>query len=153
MEFNHSKYNLCMVREIHCNSLTGSCSPLCLYSKLLSINKPDGFDTDMFSVCTFITTRLCNHNLSFPLSPFSCYHHPSYKLLHCSKMPTLTSECHPARTTLKQFKDFSSLSQWLHRHAGGLANIASNRASQNNCWLCPKVKHKTKRQDHSIFGF
>lgn len=50
-------------------------------------------------------------------------------------------------------KDFSSLSQRLHRHSGGLANTASNRAPQNNCWLYPKVKHKTKRQDYSIFGF
>lgn len=108
MEFNHSKHNLCMIREICYDSLTVSCSPLCLYSRLLSINKPDGFDTVMFSVCTFITTWLCNHNLSFPFTPFSCYHHPSYKLVQYSYMPTLTSECHlssnPARTTLKRFK-------------------------------------------------
>lgn len=94
MEFNHSKHNLCMIREICYDSLTVSCSPLCLYSRLLSINKPDGFDTVMFSVCTFITTWLCNHNLSFPFTPFSCYHHPSYKLVQYSYMPTLTSECH-----------------------------------------------------------
>lgn len=90
-----------MVREIHYNSLTAPCSSLCLYSKLLFINKPAGFDNDMF--CTFITTWLCNHNLSFPFTPFSCYHHPSYKLLQYSKMPTLISDCHPIQPPSKNY--------------------------------------------------
>lgn len=108
MEFNHSKDNLCMAREIHYNSLTVSCSPLCLYSKLQSINKPDGFDPDMFSVCTFITTWFCNHDLSSPFTPSGCYHHPptnccsTPKCLHWQVNAILSS--HPARTTLKQFK-------------------------------------------------
>lgn len=50
-------------------------------------------------------------------------------------------------------KDFSSLSQRLQRHSEGWANTASNRAPQNNCWLYPKVKHRTKIQDYCIFGF
>lgn len=50
-------------------------------------------------------------------------------------------------------KDFSSLSQWLHRHSGGLANAAPNRSTQNNCWLYPKVKYRTKIQGYYISGF
>lgn len=163
-----------MGREIHYNSLTVSCSPLCLYSKLLSINKPDGFGIDMFSVCTFITIRLCNHDLSFPLTPFSCYHHPSYKLLHYSKMPTLTSECHLIQPPSKNYFETIQKTSLPYpngctdtlrvRHLGPvtagtslpherLANTASSRAPQNNCWLYPKVKHRTKIQDYYIFGF
>lgn len=137
-----------MVREIHYNSLTVSCSPLCLYIKFLSINKPDGIDTDMFSVCTFMTTWLCNHDLSFPFIPFSCYHHPSYELLQYSKMPTQTSECHLIQQPSKNYFEAIQKTSLPNPNGStdtlGLDNTASNRAPQNNCWLYPKVKDRTK---------
>lgn len=148
LEFHHSKYNLCMVREIHYNSLTDSCSLLCLYSKWLSINKPDGLDTDMFSVSTFITTWLGNHDLSFPFTPFSCYHHPSYQLLQYSKMPALTSECHfiqqPSKSNSEAIQKTSLPFPNGSTGTLELANTTSNRAPQNNCWLYPKAKDRTK---------
>lgn len=43
-----------MVRENYDNSLIVPCCPLCLYHKLLSISKPEGFDTTTISACTHV---------------------------------------------------------------------------------------------------
>lgn len=80
--------------------------------------------------------------------PTNCYSTP--KCLHWQVNAILSSN--PARITLKQFKrllfPIPVAAQTL-----GLANTASNRVPQNNCWLYPKVKDRTKIQDYYIFGF
>lgn len=137
-----------MVRENYDDSLTVSRCPSCLYGKLLSINKPEGFDTAMFSACTFVTRWLCNHDLASPCIPFSCYHHPSYKLLKQSKMPTTESECHLFQQTSKNYFETIWKISLPYPNSStdtlGLANTASNNAPQNNCWLHPKVKRQNK---------
>lgn len=146
-----------MVRENYDDSLTVSCYPSCLYSNLLSINKPEGFDTPKFSACTFVTRWLCNHDLASPCTPFSCYHHPPYKLLQQSKVPTKESECHFSQQPNKNYFETIQKTSFPYLNSStdtlGLANMGSNGAPQNNCWLYPKVKDRTKIQDYYILRF
>lgn len=111
----------------------------------------------MFSACTFVTRWLCNHDLDSLCTPFSCYHHVSYKLLQQSKMPTTESECHlsqqHSKNYLETIQKISLPCPNSSTDTLGLVNTASNRASQNNCWLYPKVKCRTKIQDDYILRF
>lgn len=146
-----------MVRENNDDSLTVSCYPSCLYSNLLSINKPEGFDTPKFSACTFVTRRLCNHDLASPCTPGSCYHHPPYKPLQRSKVPTKESECCSLQQPSKNYFEIIQKISFPYLNSStdtpALANTGSNGAPQNNCWLYPKLKTGQKIQDYYILRF
>lgn len=145
-----------MLRENYDDSLAVSCCPSCLYSKLLAINKPEGFDPAMFSACTFVTRWLCNHDSASLCAPFSCYYHPAYKLLQQSKKTTTESECHlfqqPNKNYFETIQKISLPYPNSSTDTLGLARTASNRALQNS-WHSPKVKDRTKIQDYYILRF
>lgn len=145
-----------MVRENYDDSLIVFRCPSCLYGKLLSINKLEGFNT-LFSVHTFVTRWLCNCDLASSGTPFSYYHHPSHKMLQHSKMPTTDSECHPFQQPHKNY--FRTVEKIYLPYpksttdTQGLANTASFRAPKATCWPYPNIKDRTKIHNYYILRF
>lgn len=129
------------------DSLIVFCCPPCLYGKLLSINKLEGFDT-LISVRTFLTRWLYNCDLASCCTPFSCYHHPYHKVPQQSKMPTTESECHlfqqPNKNYFKTIEKIYLPYPNSTTDTQSLANTVSFRARKATVGFIPTLKTEQK---------